>query len=93
MNPLDVVILTDTHYYSKKNWVDGDPFAFPPAREQLFRRGSEEILRHVFDELCKEGMPEIVLISGDLTNNGEVTSHEEMREATGKQNTTDEDDR
>lgn len=80
MKPLDAVILTDTHYYSKKNWVDGDPFAFPPAREQLFRRGSEEILRHVFDELCKEGMPEIVLISGDLTNNGEVTSHEEMRE-------------
>lgn len=80
MKPLDVVVLTDTHYYSKKNWIDGDPFAFPPAREQLFRRGSEEILRHVFDDLCKDGMPEIVLISGDLTNNGEVTSHEEIRE-------------
>lgn len=80
MKPLDVVVLTDTHYYSKKNWVDGDPFAFPPAREQLFRRGSEEILRYVFDEICKDGTPQIVLISGDLTNNGEVTSHEEMRE-------------
>lgn len=80
MKPLDVVVLTDTHYYSKKNWVDGDPFAFPPAREQLFRRGSEEILRYVFDEICRDGMPEIVLISGDLTNNGEVTSHEEIRE-------------
>ena len=80
MKPLDVVILTDTHYYSKKNWVDGDPFAYPPAREQLFRRGSEEILRYVFDEICADGMPQIVLISGDLTNNGEVTSHTEMRE-------------
>ena len=80
MKPLEAVVLTDTHYYSKKNWVDGDPFAFPPAREQLFRRGSEEILRYVFDEICSEGMPQIVLISGDLTNNGEVTSHEEMRE-------------
>ena len=80
MKPLDLVILTDTHYYSKKNWVDGDPYAFPPAREQLFRRGSEEILRHVFDVLCADGMPEIVLISGDLTNNGEITSHEEVRE-------------
>lgn len=79
MKPLDLVVLTDTHYYSKKNWVDGDPYAFPPAREQLFRRGSEEILRHVFDEICQDGMPEIVLISGDLTNNGEVTSHEEIR--------------
>ena len=79
MKPLDVVILTDTHYYSKKNWVDGDPYKFPPAREQLFRRGSEEIVRHVFDTLCADDMPEIVLISGDVTNNGEVTSHEEFR--------------
>lgn len=80
MKTLDVIVLTDTHYYSKKNWVDGDPYAFPPAREQLYRRGSEEIIRHVFDSICAEGEPEIVLISGDLTNNGEVTSHEEMRE-------------
>ncbi|MBQ7542048.1 MAG: metallophosphoesterase [Clostridia bacterium] len=80
MKPLDVAILTDTHYYSKKNWVDGDPYAFPAAREQLYRRGSEEIIRYVFDSLCEEGQPEIILISGDLTNNGENTSHEEMRE-------------
>ncbi len=80
MQPLDLFVLTDTHYYSKKNWVDGDPYAFPPAREQLFRRGSEEILRKVFDDLCAPGAPQIVLISGDLTNNGEVTSHEEIRE-------------
>ena len=80
MKPLDVVVLTDLHYYSKKNWVDGDPYAFPPAREQLFRRGSEEIIRHVFDTLCESDTPEIILISGDLTNNGEVTSHEEMRQ-------------
>ncbi len=80
MQPLDLFVLTDTHYYSKKNWVDGDPYAFPPAREQLFRRGSEEILKYVFDCLCAPSTPEIVLISGDLTNNGEVTSHEEVRE-------------
>ncbi|MCR5484714.1 MAG: metallophosphoesterase [Clostridiales bacterium] len=80
MKPLDFAVLTDIHYYSKKNWVDGDPYAYPPAHEQLYRRGSEEIIRSVFDDLCKDGMPQIVLISGDLTNNGEVTSHEEIRE-------------
>ena len=79
MNTLQVAVLTDTHYYSKQNWVDGDPYAFPPAREQLFRRGSEEIIRYVFDRLCEPDMPQIVLISGDVTNNGEVTSHEEFR--------------
>lgn len=80
MNPLSLVIITDTHYYSKKNWVAGNPYAFPPKREQQYRRGSEEIIKYVFDEICNDGEPEIVLISGDLTNNGEYTSHEEMRE-------------
>lgn len=80
MKPLSVIIISDPHYYSKKNWVDGDPFKFPPKREQQYRRGSEEILKYVFDEICQEGEPDIVLINGDLTNNGEITSHEEMRE-------------
>lgn len=80
MKPLSVTVITDTHYYSKKNWVDGDPYKFPPKREQQYRRGSEEIIKYVFDEICREGEPEIVLISGDLTNNGENTSHEEIRE-------------
>lgn len=80
MKPLSVVIISDPHYYSKKNWVDGDPYKFPPHREQQYRRGSEEILKYVFDEICQNGEPDIVLINGDLTNNGEITSHEEMRE-------------
>lgn len=80
MKPLSVVVISDPHYYSKRNWVGVDPYKFPPKREQQYRRGSEEIIKYVFDELCKEGQPDIVLINGDLTNNGEITSHEEMRE-------------
>ena len=80
MKELSLIVITDTHYYSKKNWIDVDPFSFPPERDQQYRRGGEEIIKFVFDEICKEGEPEIVLIHGDLTNNGESTSHEEMRE-------------
>ncbi len=79
MKPLAVTLIADPHYYSKKNWVDGDPYRFPPQREQQYKRGSEEIIRYVFDEVCRDGAPDIILINGDLTNNGEVTSHEEMR--------------
>lgn len=81
MKPLSVTVISDPHYYSKKNWIDTDPYKYPPKREQQYRRGSEEIIKYVFDEICRDGEPEIVLINGDLTNNGEVTSHEEMREA------------
>lgn len=80
MNPLSVILISDPHYYSKKNWINVDPYKFPAKREQQYRRGSEEILKFIGDEICKEGEPEIVLINGDLTNNGELTSHEEMRE-------------
>lgn len=80
MKPLSVAVISDPHYYSKQNWVETDPYKFPPKREQQYRRGSEEIIKYVFDELCKDGEPDIVLINGDLTNNGEITSHEEMRE-------------
>lgn len=80
MKPLSLTIISDPHYYSKKNWVDGNPYQFPPKREQQYRRGSEEIIKYVFDKICRDNESDIILINGDLTNNGECTSHEEMRE-------------
>lgn len=51
---------------------------------QLFFSRSEEIVEHTFDCLCKNDTPDIVLISGDLTYNGERTSHDEMKAALKK---------
>ena len=56
MKPLSLTILSDPHYYSKKNWVDGNPYQFPPKREQQYRRVSEEIIKYVFDEICSDGI-------------------------------------
>ncbi|MGN0467907.1 MAG: hypothetical protein ACI4GY_04180 [Acutalibacteraceae bacterium] len=81
MNPLKFVIMTDTHYYSKKNWLAGNYNDFPPANDQLLFKYSEEIIGHTFDELSRDDFSDIVLISGDLTNNAEIPSHEEMRDA------------
>lgn len=79
MQKLSVTVISDPHYYSKRNWAGGDPFQFAPKRDQLYKEGSEEILKHVFNEICQDNEEQIVLINGDLTNNGEITSHEEMR--------------
>lgn len=78
-NELKFTVISDTHYYSKKNWVDGYPENRKPKNDQLFFSASEEIVKHTFADLCKSNTPEIILISGDLTYNSEKTSHEEMK--------------
>lgn len=81
MKPLKFFIITDTHYSSKKNWVDGNYDDFPPENGQLLTKYSEEIIKHTFDKLGENQESDIILISGDLSNNGEISSHEEMRDA------------
>ena len=79
-NQLEFTVISDTHYYSKKNWVDGYPKDYTPKNDQLLFSASEEIVKHTFESLCRNDTPEIILISGDLTYNGEITSHEEMKQ-------------
>ena len=78
---LEFTVISDTHYYSKKNWVDGYPENYKPKNDQLFFSASEEIVNHTFEKLCKDDTPDIILISGDLTYNGEKQSHIEMKNA------------
>jgi len=81
---LEFTLISDTHYFSKKNYVDGFDKSKKPKPDQLFFSMSEEIVNHTFDFLCKNDTPDIVLISGDLTYNGEKTSHIEMKNALQK---------
>ena len=81
---LKFTVISDIHYYSKKNFVDGFDKNKKPKPGQLFFSRSEEIVEHTFDCLCKNDTPDIVLISGDLTYNGERTSHDEMKAALKK---------
>lgn len=78
---LQCTVLSDLHYCSKKNWVDGFNAQQPPRRDQLFFSASTEIVEHTFRRLCRESTPKILLISGDLTYNGDRNSHQEMRRA------------
>jgi 3',5'-cyclic AMP phosphodiesterase CpdA len=75
---LNIFITTDTHYLSKSLWDDGPAFAKHLAKgdgKQL--RYSEEMMKaFAYDVALRR--PDITIISGDLTNNGEKASHLEM---------------
>ena len=70
-------VMTDIHLYSKRNWLS-DPYKWERKATQLQLRESEEILREAFDLVLKDGSTNTVLITGDLTDNGEITSHEDV---------------
>lgn len=84
VNELNFTVISDTHYYSKKNYFDGFDKSKKQKSDQLFFSASEEIVNHTFKSLCENDTPDIILISGDLTYNGEKTSHEEMKTALKK---------
>ena len=67
-------VMTDIHLYSKRNWL-ADPYKWERKATQLQLRESEEILREAFDYILKDPTTNTVLITGDLTDNGEITSH------------------
>ena len=46
---LKFTVISDTHYYSKKNFVDGFDKNKKPKPGQLFFSRSEEIVEHTFD--------------------------------------------
>ncbi len=70
-------LMTDLHYYSKRNY-DGDPYALKRASDQLQSRESEEIVREAFDIVLNEGFSDTVIIPGDLTQDADYKSHEDL---------------
>ena len=69
--------VTDTHYYSKRNYKY-DYRKAPQAHTEVCMRESEESLKKAFDIILKDEDTHTVIVTGDLTNHGEAYSHEEM---------------
>ncbi len=72
--PLTLTVLTDTHYYSKENGTSGKAYDTANLKSQKLLAESAEVLQQAFNQIKTD----IVLISGDLTNNGELNSHREF---------------
>lgn len=75
---LTVTVLTDTHYYSHKIGTSGAAYDHANSKSQKFLAESVSLLRQTFKQVVDDARSDIVLISGDITNNGELCSHEEI---------------
>lgn len=76
--PLTVTVLTDTHYYSKEIGTSGNAYENANSRSQKLLADSAEVLETAFNQITEDKSNDIVLISGDVTNNGELNSHREF---------------
>lgn len=78
--PLKIQFITDTHYYSRKNGTEGKAYEKDESKSQMVVKDSDLVLKRAFDMLCEDTETDIVVLSGDTTRNGEITSHEEFIE-------------
>lgn len=79
-DPLKIQFITDTHYYSRKNGTEGKAYEKDESKSQMVVKDSDLVLKKAFDMLCEDTSTDIVVLSGDTTRNGEITSHEEFIE-------------
>lgn len=75
--PLTLAVVSDIHYYSKKTGVSGKAYETANAKSQKLLADCPEVLEAAFHQIAKDDRSNIVLVSGDTTNNGEVESHRE----------------
>ena len=75
--PLTLTVVSDIHYYSKKTGTSGKAYEAANAKSQKLLADCPEVLEAAFRQIAKDDRSDIVLVSGDTTNNGEVESHRE----------------
>ena len=80
MNKTSFYLLTDSHYVSKKNWVEGNPFTFRERSDQIALKATPEILDTFIDKVIADSETDTVLFTGDNVNNCDMNSHYEFRE-------------
>ncbi len=77
---LKITVITDTHYYSPQTGTSGKAYENALMRSQKLLGGSRELLEAAFDMIARDKSSDIVLIAGDVTNDGEAAAHAEFRE-------------
>ena len=80
MAPLNINVITDTHYYSPETGTNGKAYEAALMRSQKLLGGSREVLQAAFDKIAADNTSDILLIAGDVSNDGEKCAHEEFRE-------------
>lgn len=80
MDTLKITVVSDTHYYSKKNGISGKAFMLENSRSTNLIKDSQEVLEAFFQQISEDKSNDIIIISGDVTKNGEPDSHYEFIE-------------
>ncbi len=80
MKSTSLYLLTDSHYVSKKNWVEAKPFTFRERSDQIALKATPEILDSFLDKVIADKETDTVLFTGDNVNNCDMNSHYEFRE-------------
>ena len=81
MKPINFYHLTDLHYYA--NEVIGSYGKYYELKDMLDQKCMDKsgaIIDAAFKSVCEDKETDIVLISGDLTFDGEVQSHDALIE-------------
>ena len=74
-----LAVISDFHYYSKRLGITGRAYELRSGSDQKALGESEEVIDSVFSSLAGSDA-DAVLGVGDITNDGEAVSHEEIRE-------------
>ena len=80
MKPLTLTVATDIHYYSEENGNGGSAYDSADYKSQKLLSGAAEVLKTMCDQIAADPRSDILLISGDTTNNGEMNAHREVIE-------------
>lgn len=78
--PLKIQFITDVHYYSRKNGTQGKAYQKAESKSQKIIKDTDLVIRAGFDMLCADTSTDIVVLAGDTTRDGELTSHAEFIE-------------
>lgn len=78
IKPLTLTVLTDIHHYSKNLGISGKAYEIANAKSQIFLAQAGEVLSEAFEQIADDTRSDIVIISGDITSNGDFDSHNEI---------------
>ncbi len=79
-NKTSFYLLTDTHFVSKKSWVEGEPINGRERGDQIALKASPEILDEFIKKIIADTDTDTVIFTGDNVNNGDMNSHYDFRE-------------
>ncbi len=80
MNNTSFYLITDSHYVSKKTWVEGKPINLREKTDHIALKKSPEILDSFIEKIIADSKIDTVIFTGDNVNNCDMESHIEFRE-------------